>query len=159
RRLVPFQLVRQLVRAYCDVGPRDADGDARAKIEARVIRDGGARDALPLLYDFLGVPSPTEPCPALDPELRQRRLFSLLRRVLIQRGRTAPIAMLIDDAQWMDAGSQAFVSELGAITAMGFLLVVNFRPEYRPPWAGQPFYQHLPLAPLGAEAASELLTE
>jgi predicted ATPase/class 3 adenylate cyclase len=158
-RLVPFQLVRQLVRAYCDVGPRDGDADARAKIEARVLRDGGARDALPLLYDFLGVPSPTEPCPTLDPEVRQRRLFGLLRRVLAARSRREPIVMLIDDAQWIDAGSEAFVSELGGITATGFLLVVNFRPEYRPPWTEQPFYQHLPLAPLGADAASELLAE
>jgi class 3 adenylate cyclase/tetratricopeptide (TPR) repeat protein len=159
RRLVPFQLVQQLVRAYCGVGPRDDAGEMRAKVEARIVHDGGARDALPLLYDFLGVPSPTEPCPALDPEVRQRRLFAALRRVLVYRSRTEPLAILVDDAQWIDAGSEAFVSELGAIAATGLLLVVNFRPEYRPPWSGRPFYQQLPLAPLGADAASELLGE
>ena len=40
-----------------------------------MLLDEELRDELPLLFDFLGVPDPERPAPALDGEVRQRRLL------------------------------------------------------------------------------------
>ena len=37
---------------------------------------------LPIIFDLFGVPDPANPAPAIDPEQRQKRLHSVVKRVL-----------------------------------------------------------------------------
>lgn len=70
------------------------------------------------------------------------------------------MVLLIDDVHWIDAESDAFLAQL--VDAVGWtrtLLVLNFRPDYSAEWMGVPYYRPLPLAPLDADAAGDLLRE
>jgi class 3 adenylate cyclase/tetratricopeptide (TPR) repeat protein len=158
---LPFLPILQVFRAYYGIGEQDDDRAVREKIAGRMLLlDETFRDALPLLFDFLGVPDSQRPAPQMDPEARQRRLFGVLRR-LLQTGRAeSPVVTLIEDLHWLDGGSEAWIAEWAdTVGGTPGLLLVNFRPEYRADWVQKSYYRQLPLAPLGPEAIRELLDD
>src|SRR5207247_11208870 len=117
-------------------------------------------ELLPLIFDFLGVPDPEPPLPRMDPAVRQRRLFDMVRRVVHARGQRELVVAPLEDLRWLDAASEAFLEVLvDAVAGARTLLLVNFRPEYHAGWMQRSYYQQLPLQPLGAAALEELLRE
>ncbi len=158
---IPFLPVLEMLRHIFDVSEQEADRTAREKIAGRLLlltRD--FEDALPFLFDFLGIPDPERPVPRMNPDERQRRLFGILRRLVHARSQREPVVMLIEDLHWIDAASEMFLERLvESVTGTRTLLLVNFRPEYRAGWVQKSYYQQLPLLPLGREAITELLRE
>ncbi len=111
---------------------------------------------LPVLFEFFGVPDPDRPVPHIDPEVKQRQLFGVLRK-LVQRGAEDTVA-LIEDLHWIDGASAAWLEQwVEAIAGTRFVLIVNFRPEFEATWARKSYYQQLPLAPLSTQAVRQLL--
>ena len=158
-RNVPFLTILQVFRAYYGITDQDSDRVAREKIAGRLLLlDESFREDLPILFEFHGVPDPERPAPDLDPELRQRRLFAVLRR-LVRVGR-GELVVLLEDLHWLDGGSAVFLEQwVEALAGMRNLLLLNFRPEYHAAWMQRSWYQQLPLAPLGPEATRELLRD
>ncbi len=158
---VPFVPLLEILRSQFAITDQDDDTGARAKIAGAILHlDPALDDALPLLYDFLGVPDPKRPAPAIDPEARQRQLFGAFDRLRRARSARGPVVFLIEDVHWLDPGSQAFLENLvKGVPGLRVLVVTTFRPEYRAPWAHRSHYGQLPLAPLGADASRELLGE
>jgi class 3 adenylate cyclase/tetratricopeptide (TPR) repeat protein len=155
-RILPFQLLQQLARAYCNVDAQDGDETTRAKVEA-TLHEEGRLDGLPLLLELLGLADRAPTAAGVDPEVWQRQLFSLMRQVAARRSSTEPVVVLIDDMQWIDAGSESYFADIAPITGMRLLMVVNFRPEYQPPWGGRSFYLPITLRPFGPEVVWKML--
>src|SRR5438093_908360 len=125
-----------------------------------LLLDKALTDALPLLFDFLGVSDPADPSPRMDPEARQRRLLALAKRVHMAQSRREPVVLLFEDLHWIDDGSAPYVETLvEAMPGTRTLLLLNFRPEYHAGWMQKSYYQQLPLLPLGTEASAELLRD
>ncbi len=158
-KTLPFLPVLEFLRGYFGIAEQDTDDMARDKIAGRMVRlDPTLTDALPLLFEFLGVPDPARPAPALNPEARQRQVFAIIRRLVHARSAHQPAVLLWEDLHWMDAASEAFLENLvESIPGTRTLLLVNFRPEYHARWMQKSYYQQLPLLPLGPEAIDELL--
>jgi len=159
-RTIPFLPMLALLRSYFGIAERDGPATAREKIAGRLlVRDDSAREALPVLYDFLGVADPAHPPPRMDPEARQRRLFSFVRR-LVEAHRDETVLLALDDLHWIDAASGAFLAQLvDAVSGTRTLLLLNYRPEYAAPWMEQPSFRQLRLTPLAPAAADALLDE
>jgi class 3 adenylate cyclase/tetratricopeptide (TPR) repeat protein len=160
-KMVPFLPVLELMRDFFGLTEQDGDEAAQRKIAGTLLLlDQALTDALPLVFDFLGVADPAEPPLRMDPEARQRQLFALVKRVAQARSRREPALLLFEDLHWIDDGSAPFVETLvDAVPGTRTLLVVNFRPEYHAAWMQKSHYLQLPLLPLGPEASSELLRE
>jgi class 3 adenylate cyclase/tetratricopeptide (TPR) repeat protein len=160
-RAVPLLPVLELIRAYFGVTEQDSARAARDKVAGRmVLLDVTLTDAVPLMLDFLGVPDPERPAPPLEAEARQRQLFDTIRRMMRARGAREPAVMLLEDLHWIDAASEAFAENFVEGASGGrTLILVNFRREYRAGWMQKSHYHSLPLAALGPEALSELLTD
>jgi adenylate cyclase len=156
---VPFVPVLEILRAQFGITEGDDHASARATIERAVLElDGTLGDALPLLFDFLGVADPERPTPAMDPEARQRQLFGALNRLRRARSDRGVFVIVVEDLHWWDPGSEAFLENVvNAVPGTRLLVVTTFRPEYRAPWAHRSHYGQLPLSPLGEDASSELL--
>jgi class 3 adenylate cyclase/tetratricopeptide (TPR) repeat protein len=156
---IPFLPVLELLRDIFDITEQDADRTAREKVAGRLLllaRD--FEDALPFLFDFLGIPDRERPAPRLDPEERQRRLFDIVRRLVHTRSQREVVVMLIEDLHWIDAASEMFLERLvESVAGTRTLLLVNFRADYHARWMQKSCYQQLPLLPLGPEAITELL--
>jgi class 3 adenylate cyclase/tetratricopeptide (TPR) repeat protein len=161
-RNVPFLTILQVFRAYYGITDQDSDRAAREKIAGRLLLlDESFREDLPLLFEFHGVGDPERPAPEMDPELRQRRLFAVLRRLVREgRGGGEVGIALLEDLHWLDGGSASFLEQwVDALAGTRNLLLVNFRPEYHAAWMQRSWYQQLPLSPLGPEATRELLRD
>jgi class 3 adenylate cyclase/tetratricopeptide (TPR) repeat protein len=158
---VPFVPVLEMLRSQFGITDQDEDADARAKIADGVLElDGDLGDALPLLFDFLGLPDPERPSPAIDPEARQRQLFGVFDRLRRARSSRGPVVFIVEDLHWLDPGSEAFLENLvNGTPELRVLVVTTTRPEYRAPWVHRTYYGQVPLSPLGADASRQLLEE
>jgi class 3 adenylate cyclase/tetratricopeptide (TPR) repeat protein len=159
-KVVPLLPVLELFRGYFGVTHKDGDQLAREKIAGRLLLlDRELEPFLPLAFDFLGVPDPERSAPAMEPAVRQRQLFAFTRRLVQARSDREPAVLFVDDAHWIDEGSDAFIAQVAdVVPGTRTMLLLNFRPEYSAEWMARPSYQQLPLHPLGAEAIDELLT-
>src|SRR5262249_46221278 len=160
-KMIPFLPVLELMRDFFGVTEQDGDESARRKIAGPLLLlDQALTDALPLVFDFLGVADPADPSPRMEPEARQRRLFALAKQIGQARSRREPSLLLLEDLHWIDGGSAPFVETLvDAVAGTRTLLLVTFRPASHAAWMQQSHYFQLPLLPLGPEASSELLRE
>jgi class 3 adenylate cyclase/tetratricopeptide (TPR) repeat protein len=160
-RAIPLLPILEFLRESFGILARDADREVRQKIAgAIVLIDDALRDELPLLFDFLGVPDPERPAPVLDPELRQRRLLELVKRLSVARSRREPAVLLFEDLHWIDPATQAFIEALAdGAEDHRTLMIVNYRPEYRAGWTHRSYFQQIALRPLGQEGIDEMLGE
>ena len=158
-RAIPFLPWIELLRSDFGVTEDDGDETARDKIAGRTLRfDEDLGEALPLLFDFLGVPDPAHPSPPFDPEARQRQLVEIIRRLVRSRSRREPAVILFEDLHWMDAGSQRFLDALiDVVSETRTLLVATFRPEYRAAWIEGPVCRQVPLRPFGPAETEAML--
>ena len=128
-RAVPGLLPHRRARHARDRARADRDHDARP-------RSSASHAELPLLFELLGVPDPDRPQAALDPEARQQQLLALMSRVVKARSRREPAVHVIEDLQWIDDASAAFVEQLvEAVVGTRTLLIATYRPEHEAAWA------------------------
>ena len=158
---IPFMPILQMLRAFFGIEDSDAEQTAREKIAGRaLLLDADFAADLPLLFDFLGVPDPDRPVPQMSPEARQRALGEVLCRLVGNPSRKKTLMLVFEDLHWIDEGSQTMLS--GLIEGFGgtrTLVLANYRPEYGPPWAEDPAWQAIELAPLRREDTRELLRD
>src|SRR5882672_4434997 len=112
---IPYLPILQVFRGYYGITEQDDDRTVREKIAGRMLLlDEAFREVLPVLFEFFGVPDADRPLPRMDPETKQRQIFSVLRR-LVQgadpRGGAKSFATLIEDLHWMDPGSEVFLEQ------------------------------------------------
>ena len=155
---VPLLPILEWWRDYFHITDGDDDRTAREKIAGRLLLiDEHFKDALPLVFEFLGVPDPARPVARINPEARQRQLFEAMKR-LVRAQRRETVVVLLEDLHWFDPASEAFLENfVDAIPDTPTLVLTTFRPEYRGSWMRKAYYQQLSLTPLGPEAMTELL--
>ncbi len=158
-RLVPFLPVLALYRDYFGIGERDAPETARERIETALpALDPAFAADLPLLYEFLGVADPERPLAPLDPEARQRRLLAVMTAAVNARSRQAAAVLVIEDLQWLDDASSAFLEALvEAVVGTRTIVVTTYRAEYAAGWIRKAPHAQLSLGPLSADATGDLL--
>jgi adenylate cyclase len=153
--------VLEVVRSYFGIAERDDEPTARGKVEGRLsLIEESSGETLALLLDFLGVADPKHTLPQLDPEARQRRLFAAFNLIAQVRSRHRPGVVLVENLQWLDPGSEAFLENVvEGLPGGRLMLLMNFRPEYQAQWLPTSRWRHLPLSPLGPEAIDLLLED
>ena len=159
--MIPFHPVLEILRAYFGIEDGDSPKVAREKIAGRILLlDDSMRANLPLVFDFLGVSDPEKPVPPMDPEPRRRLLYAALRRTLECSTQNDPAVMLVEDMHWIDGASLAFLGDMIAVLPDSCeMLLMNYRPEFRPPWAENPIFEEITLEPLGATEVGAMLRD
>jgi class 3 adenylate cyclase len=157
-RTLALTVLRELLRSFFDISPGEKPAVSRKLVKAqlRFVRSADEGDHA-LVHNFLGLASPKDPLPALPAAARRDRLFALVCALVQARAAREPTVLLLDDVQWIDAESEAFLARL--VDAVGFtrtLLLLTARPEYEAPWLASSQLERLELAPL-SDAASESL--
>jgi class 3 adenylate cyclase/tetratricopeptide (TPR) repeat protein len=160
-REIPFLPVLQMMRSYFGIAESDSDQEAREKIAGRLLLlDEALAESLPLVFDFLAVPDPLRPVPRMDPDARQRALLTMVKRLFHGTSQREPGINLLEDAHWIDPGTEIFIGQLvDVIPGTRNLTIMNFRPEYSAPWMRKSYYRQISLAPLGPEAIKALLVD
>jgi class 3 adenylate cyclase/tetratricopeptide (TPR) repeat protein len=75
----------------------------------------------------------------LTPHQRRQKMLEALTAQMETLSRQNPVLMIFEDAHWSDPTSlEAFSRVVDRIRTLRVLLIVTFRPEFEPPWIGQP---------------------
>jgi class 3 adenylate cyclase/predicted ATPase len=110
------------------------------KLEALLPRVERPDGGVALLADLLSLPvSERHPLPDLSPQRKKERTLEALLQQVEGMARLQPILAVFEDAHWMDPTSRELLDLIvERVRTLPVLLVVTFRPEFQPPWIGQP---------------------
>jgi predicted ATPase len=117
------------------------------------------REDVALLAEMLSLPNDGRyPTLELAPNQRRQRTLEALITQIETLARRYPVLMIFEDAHWADPTSlEAFGRSVDRIRALGVLLIVTYRPEFEPPWVGQPHVTTLTLNRLGQREIATMI--
>ncbi len=135
--LYPF--IDQLSRA-AGFTPDNSPTVRLEKLETLLFRAAPPDEDVALIADLLSLPgSERHPLPNLSPQRKKERTLEALLRQLEGLARQQPVIMLFEDAHWIDPTSRELLDlTVERVGSLPVLLIVTFRPEFQPPWTGQP---------------------
>src|SRR5580704_361219 len=141
-----------------DFAPNDSRADKRAKIEALLAALPGEDTDLAPILELLGL-SDEGLDGVSDPQRGRRLLLNALIRRLAALAHKTPVLMLFEDMHWADPTSLELLTlTIEHLQKLPVLLVVTFRPEYQPPWTGQPHVTMLTLNRLSQRERATLVS-
>jgi class 3 adenylate cyclase/predicted ATPase len=118
------------------------------KLDALLAQSSTPRENAALFAEILSLPNDGR-YPALEmaPQQRRQRILEALATQIEALARRSPILMIFEDAHWADPTSLEAFSRavMDRISALNVLLIVTYRPEFEPPWIGQPHVTALTL--------------
>jgi class 3 adenylate cyclase/predicted ATPase len=135
--LSPF--IDQLGRA-AKFAPDDMPAARLEKLEALLARAEPPNEDVAVLADLLSLPaSKRHPLPSFSPQRKKERILEALIRQLDGLASRQPVVMVFEDAHWIDPTSRELLDLIvERVRNLPVLLIVTFRPEFQPPWTGQP---------------------
>jgi len=116
-------------------------------------------ESVPLLADLLSIPTDHRYPPLnLTPQKqKEKTLHALLARVECL-GTKQPMLMIWEDVHWSDPTSRELLDlTIDRVPFLPVLLIVTYRPEFRPPWAGRLHVIHLALNRLPPSRCAEII--
>jgi len=130
------------------------DDDPEAKLTKLETMLGQAdvdlKEIVPYFASLLSIPTGNR-YPPLDlalQELRERTLAVLADQVLAL-SKVRPVLVVCEDAQWIDPTTLELLEQtVNRSPSHRLLVVITFRPEFRPPWSGHPHVSSLTLGRL-----------
>ncbi|MBV8577272.1 MAG: AAA family ATPase, partial [Acetobacteraceae bacterium] len=98
------------------------------------------------------------PLADLTPQRKKERTFEALLHQLEALARQQPVLLVFDDVHWIDPSSRELLDYMIERTAdWPVLLLLLFRPEFQPPWTGQPHVTLLTLPRLDRQATAAMV--
>src|SRR5579863_2250967 len=138
--------------------PDDTAAGKRAKLQSLLAKDseGGTAETV-VFAELLGLAD--GPAAELtDPQRQRRRVLAALIGQLEALARRGPVLMIFEDVHWADPTSVELLTlTIERLQTLPILLVITLRPDYQPPWAGQPHVTTLPLNRLGRRERTSLV--
>jgi class 3 adenylate cyclase/tetratricopeptide (TPR) repeat protein len=160
-RAASYRPVIEILRAYFELDALDPASRVTEKVAATIRDlDPALGEAVPPILSLLDALPADDPFRTLDARERHDRVVDALTHVLLKEAERQPLVLVLENLQWVDGETQAFLDRLlDRIPTTRLLLLVDFRPEYEHDWAGRPGFTHLAIDPLSAAATGELLGE
>jgi class 3 adenylate cyclase/predicted ATPase len=134
-----FPFIDQLGRAS-GFARDDTPAAKLEKLEAVLAQAAPPDEDVAFLADLLSLPaSERYRLPSLSPQRKKDRTLDALIRQLEGLARRKPVVMVFEDAHWIDPTSRELLDlTVERVRGLPVLLLVTFRPEFQPPWTGQP---------------------
>jgi len=131
------------------------------KLEALLARAAPPDEDVALLADLLSLPvSERHSLPALSPQRKKERTLEALTRQLGGLARRQPVVVVFEDAHWIDPTSRELLDlTVERVRSLPVLLIVTFRPDFQPPWIGQPQVTMLALNRLDRRDGTALIEQ
>jgi class 3 adenylate cyclase/predicted ATPase len=155
-----FPIIDQLGRA-AEFARDDPPAAKLQKLEALLAQAAPPDEDVALLADLMSLPaSQRHPLPDLSPQRKKERTLEALIRQLEGLAHEKPVVTVWEDAHWLDPTSRELLDlTVEHVRSLPALLIVTFRPEFQPPWAGQPQVSMLALNRLDRRDCTTLITQ
>ncbi len=94
----------------------------------------------------------------MDPNERRARMLRGVQRILRMRSLVHPLALVIEDLQWIDSASEDYLKTvIDELAGTPGLLILTWRPSYRPPFTEHTYVSRIVLEPLDEHNALQLV--
>ena len=155
-----FPIIDQLSRA-AGFARDDPPASKLEKLEALLARTAPLDDDVAFLAELISLPaSERHPLLNLSPQRKKERTLEALIRQLEGLAHEKPVVTVWEDAHWLDPTSRELLDlTVEHVRSLPVLLIVTFRPELQPPWAGQPRVSMLALRRLDRRDCTTLITQ
>jgi len=155
-----YPIIGHLERAAGFARGDDASTRLR-KLSDMAAKTGMPDDGVTLLADLLSLPgADTKSMAELTPQRKKEKTFDLLTRALEAAARQQPLLMVFEDIHWIDPTSRELLDRtLARVENLPVLLMATFRPEFQPPWIGQPHVTMMTLPRLGRRHGEALVRQ
>jgi len=131
-----FPVIEQIERA-AQLVHREPDADKLEKLQAYLPGSlGDAPDAVALMANLLSIPiADPKRLAALTPQQVKNRTVSTLVDMVLAFGSEHPTLCIFEDVHWIDPSTLELLElAISRIDRARILLVVSYRPEFRPTW-------------------------
>ncbi|APG93193.1 ATP-binding protein [Sinorhizobium americanum] len=131
-----YPVIRQLERA-AGLTRGDSDSAKLDKLEALTLQwASDTTEAVPLLAALLPIDSTGRyPPTQLTPQAQKARTLGILRQQIEGMAASQPTVLVVEDAHWIDPTTRDWLDMIiERLHDLPVLLVVTFRPEFRPAW-------------------------
>jgi class 3 adenylate cyclase/predicted ATPase len=134
-----YPIIGQMERA-AGLTHEDTPQTKLDKLDAVLAQTSTSIEDASLFAEMLSLPNDGRyPTLDLTPQQRKQRTLKALISQLEALARQSSVLMIFEDAHWTDPTSlEVFSRAVERIETMRVLLIVTFRPEFDPPWIGQP---------------------
>src|SRR5712692_3495132 len=106
----PYLPLIDLLKNYFQITLQDDERKVQEKVAGKVlILDRALEDTLPYLFSLLGVAEPTSSLQQMDPQIRKRRTFEAIKRLLVRESLNQPLILIFEDLHWLDNETQAIM--------------------------------------------------
>ena len=135
-----YPVIGQMARA-AGLAHDDAAQATLDKLDMLLARTATSQEDAALFAEMLSLASDGRyPVLTLTPPQRRQRTLEALITQTEALSRQNPLLMVFEDAQWADPTSLELLGRaIDRIANRRALLLVTFRPEFKPPWIGRPY--------------------
>jgi predicted ATPase len=157
--VIPYLPVLDLLRSRCGITPSDSAEVTAEKVHVSVQTIGmDAEDEMPYLLQLLGIKTGADRLAGLSPETIRARTFEVLQESFLHDSQRQPLVLAIENLQWTDQTSEAFLASLvERLAGAPILLLVTYRPGYRSPWMEKSYVTQIVLQPLTPQESRRML--
>ena len=155
-----FPVIDQLGRA-AGFALDDPPASKLEKLAALLASTAPPDEDVTLLAELMSLPaSEGRPPPNLSPQRKKERTLEALIRQLEGLAHEEPVVTVWEDAHWLDPTSRELLDlTVEHVRSLPVLLIMTFRPEFEPPWTGQPQVSMLALSRLDRRDCTTLITQ
>jgi AAA ATPase domain/Adenylate and Guanylate cyclase catalytic domain len=155
-----YPSITQLERAAA-FRREDTDEQRLSKLEAvlaQATNDLGK--VVPLLTDLLSIPTGDSYPPLnLTPQKRKEETLHAQLAQVEGLATRQPVLMVFEDVHWSDPTTRESLDLLvDRVPTLRVLVIITFRPEFTPPWIGQPHVTTLNLSRLPPRLGARMIT-
>ncbi|HET8577528.1 MAG TPA: sigma 54-interacting transcriptional regulator [Methylomirabilota bacterium] len=155
---IPFLPALEILRHGCRIAYTDTPDTIAHKLRASLQSLGIDPEAtLPFLLQFIGLKDNADALGSSRPEDIRTRTFHILRQMCVNASRQRPLIIAVEDMHWVDAASEALGGMVESLEGVPLLLILTYRPGYRPPWHGKSHLTQIALQPLSTEDSLSIL--
>jgi len=137
----------------------DATQGRLGKLDALLVQSFTTRQNAALFAEMLSLPNDGRyPTVDLTAQQRRQRTLEALTAQVEALSRTNTVLMIFEDVHWIDPTSlEALGRAVERLKTLAVLLIVTCRPEFEPPWIGQPHVSALTLNRLGKREIASMI--
>jgi len=153
-----YPIVRQMERAAGFMHDDTSQGRLE-KLNALLAQTSTSDHDAALFAEMLSLPNDGRyPALELTPQQRRQRTLDALVSQVTAFTRQKPVLMIFEDAQWTDPTTlELFSRVVDRIKRLRVLLLMTFRPEFKPPWIGLPHVTSCTINRLAAREVSIII--
>ena len=152
---IPYHPLIDVLRHNCGISETDNPETIIETVRFALQEVGMDPEAsAPYLLQLLGVKDETASLAILTPEALRACTFEALKQMSLNGSQQRPLIVEIEDVHWIDHTSQDYLASfVESLPGAAILLLITYRPGYRPPWVEKSYATQVSLPNLTPQNA------